>query len=77
MSQCHGNTKSGDRCKRSTREGSRFCATHTDQAQNPGEASSTAGALTERGGLEAVLAIAAAGLVLVTVLAVRRLFRFL
>ena len=76
MSQCQGKTKLGDRCKRSTREGSRFCATHTNQAQNPSEASSPAGASTERGVLEAVVAIAAAGLVLVAVLTARRLFRF-
>jgi len=76
MSQCQGKTKSGDRCKRSTREGSRFCATHTDQAQDPGEASAPANASTERESLEAAVTIAAAGLVLVAVLAVRRLFRF-
>ncbi len=75
MSQCYGTTKSGDRCKRSTREGSRFCTIHADQAQDPGETSSPADASTECEPLEAIVAIAAAGLVLVAVLTVRRLFR--
>ena len=77
MSQCYGKTKSGDRCKRSTREGSRFCTIHADQAQDEGDPGPRADVSMERQPLEAVGALAAAGLVLAAVLAARRLFRLL
>jgi hypothetical protein len=41
MDRCHGKTKSGARCKRSARKGSRFCATHASQSQGPGDADAT------------------------------------
>lgn len=31
MAQCRGTTKKGDRCRRDAREGSPFCAIHTDE----------------------------------------------
>lgn len=37
MGRCHGKTKSGTRCKRSVREGSRFCASHASQTQGLGD----------------------------------------
>ncbi len=74
MSQCYGKTKVGDRCKRSTREGSRFCAIHADQALDSGASGLPAGR-SGRQPVDAIAAVAAASLVLVAVLAVRRLFR--
>lgn len=40
MAQCKGNTKKGVRCKRDAKEGSSFCAIHSDQeirARTPNE----------------------------------------
>ena len=48
MDTCHGKTKSGTRCKRSIREGSRFCSTHSDQSQEAGDADSTGRTSQER-----------------------------
>jgi hypothetical protein len=31
MAQCDGTTKKGDRCKRESAQGSKFCAIHLDQ----------------------------------------------
>ena len=77
MDTCHGKTKSGTRCKRSVREGSRFCATHADQSQGPGDAESTGETSQEREPLETLIVLAAAGAVLYGILALRRVFRFL
>ena len=76
MNTCHGNTKSGTRCKRSVREGSRFCATHASQAQGPEDADAPGDPSHERGPLETLIVLAAAGTVLCVVLTVRRFFRF-
>ncbi len=32
MARCEGSTKAGERCKRSAREGERFCSTHAGSA---------------------------------------------
>ena len=77
MDTCHGKTKSGTRCKRSIREGSRFCSTHADQSQEPGDADSAGRRSPEREPVEALIVLAAAGAVLYVVLALRRVFRFL
>jgi hypothetical protein len=77
MGTCNGKTKSGSRCKRSVREGSRFCATHASQSQGEGNADSQGEAPQERGPLEAMVILAAAGAALFAVLTVRRFFRFL
>ena len=77
MDRCHGKTKSGTRCKRSVREGSRFCATHASQSQGLGDANSPGETSQEREPLETLIVLAAAGAVLFAVLTVRRFFRFL
>ena len=77
MDRCHGKTKSGTRCKRSVREGSRFCATHASQSQGLGDANSPSETSQEREPLETLIGLAAAGAVLFAVLTVRRFFRFL
>ena len=77
MGTCNGKTKSGSRCKRPVREGSRFCATHAGQSQGLGDADSPDEASQERGPLEALIILAAAGAVFFAVLTVRRFFRFL
>ncbi len=77
MDRCHGKTKSGTRCKRSVREGSRFCATHAGQTQGlehadvPGETSE------ELDSLDTMIVLAAAGAVLYVVLTLRRFSWFL
>jgi hypothetical protein len=77
VDRCHGKTKSGTRCKRSVREGSRFCATHAGQPQGLGDANSPGETSQEREPLETLIVLAAAGAVLFAVLTVRRFFRFL
>ena len=77
MSRCHGKTKSGVRCKRSIREGSRFCATHAGQTEDVGDSGSTASMSQERDPLDTVIALAAAGTVLFAAFTVRRVLRFL
>ena len=75
MGTCNGKTKSGSRCKRSVREGSRFCATHASQGLGDGDSPDVTS--QEREPLEALIVLAAAGAVLFAVLTVRRFFRFL
>jgi len=77
MDRCNGTTRSGTRCKRSASEGSPFCAMHADQARNPEEATPSADEARDCDPLEALVALAAAGVVLIAVLTVRRVFRFL
>lgn len=77
MDRCNGTTKSGARCKRSASEGSQFCAMHADQALDPEEATPSADEASGRDPLEALVAVAAAGVVLLAVLTVRKVFRFL
>ena len=77
MDTCHGKTKSGTRCKRSVREGSRFCATHASQAQGLGDADSPGETSQERDPLKTLIVLAAAGAVLYVALTLRRVFRFL
>jgi len=77
MGTCYGKTKSGSRCKRSVREGSRFCATHASQSQGLGDGDSPDETSQEREPLEALIVLAAAGAVFFAVLTVRRFFRFL
>ena len=77
MDRCHGKTKSGTRCKRAVREGSRFCATHASQSQGLGDANSPDETPQERDPLDTLIVLAAAGAVLYVILTVRRVFRFL
>lgn len=79
MPTCHGNTKSGSRCKRSVVEGQRFCSTHTGQASDEPEAADAAESccesLCETDPIDALLALAVGGAVIVTALVFRRVFR--
>ena len=77
MDRCHGKTKSGTRCKRSVREGSRFCATHASQSQGLGDADAPGEKSQELDSLDTLIVLAAAGAVLYVILLVRRVFRFL
>jgi len=87
MERCHGTTKAGERCKRSAREGSRYCSSHAGQEKREAKASESAGAARpeavdeveirseERDDVEALLLAAAVGVAVVVVVAVGRLFR--
>ena len=79
MPTCHGNTKSGSRCKRSIVEGQRFCSTHADQASDEPEAAEAAESccesIFESDQLDALLALAVGGLVIVTALVFRRVIK--
>ena len=79
MPVCHGTTKSGNRCKRLIVEGERFCSTHAEQsAQEPESAEaadSCCESLCETDPMDAMLALAVGGAILVTVLLFRRVIR--
>jgi uncharacterized protein YbjQ (UPF0145 family) len=87
MERCHGKTKAGERCKRSAREGSRYCASHADQEKQTRKAKERADAAgpdaveevevraEERDDIEALLLAAAVGVAVVVVVVVGRLFR--
>ncbi|MEN8145515.1 MAG: hypothetical protein ABFS14_11255 [Gemmatimonadota bacterium] len=88
MSRCEGSTKAGERCKRSAPEGSRFCSAHADSATNTAEETSreTNGAkraadgareceCVERDVFDALFGLAAAGVVIVAALTLRRFIR--
>ncbi|MFQ5830581.1 MAG: hypothetical protein ACE5JD_15725 [Candidatus Methylomirabilia bacterium] len=78
MERCHGKTKSGARCKRSARAGSRFCATHAGQADGtPRDAHSPGEAPEKRDPLNSLIGLVAVGAVVCAVLTLRRLLRFL
>ncbi len=79
MPTCHGNTKSGSRCKRSVVEGQRFCSTHAGQASDEPEAADAAESccesLFESDQLDALLALAVGGALIATALVFRRIFK--
>ncbi|MFQ5529794.1 MAG: hypothetical protein ACE5FP_05530 [Gemmatimonadota bacterium] len=77
MPQCHGNTKSGNRCKRLVSEGERFCGVHADQAaEDPAaEAAFECEAPCDRDALDALVAIAVGGVILGAALVFRRVFK--
>jgi len=79
MPTCHGNTKSGSRCKRSIVEGQRFCSIHADQASDKPEAEEAAESccesLFESDQLDALLALAVGGALIATALVFRRIFK--
>ena len=76
MGRCNGTTTSGTRCKRSVREGARFCATHAGQSSTSEAADVRDEAVQRSSALDAVIGLAVAGLVLGAALTFRRLFRF-
>ncbi len=78
MERCHGKTKSGPRCRRSARAGSRFCSTHAGQAEGTlRDADSPGETFQNRHPLNTLIGLAAVGAVVCAVLTFRRLFPFL
>lgn len=75
MNRCHGKTKSGARCKKTARAGSRFCAIHAGEAPGSQHVAAAGSVLRARDSVDTLLALAAAGAIIVAVLAARRLFR--
>jgi len=79
MPVCHGTTKSGNRCKRLIVEGEQFCSTHADQDAEQPEvaeaADSCCESLCESDPMDAMLALAVGGAILVTALLFRRVIR--
>jgi hypothetical protein len=77
MERCHGKTKSGDRCKRSAREGAQFCSMHAEQAEDTPEAGGPGGgAARGRDLFDVAIGLAVVGFALGGAFAFRRLFRF-
>ena len=74
MDRCHGKTKAGDRCRRSVPDGQTFCSAHADQESESGD--SPIGP-DDTGGLDTLLVLAAAGVILAVGLVLRRTFRLL
>lgn len=77
MGRCHGKTKSGARCKRTAREGSRFCATHASQSEGLGDADAHGETSQEQDSLDGLIILAVAGAVLYALLTLRRFTSFL
>jgi hypothetical protein len=77
VDRCHGKTKSGTRCKRSVRKGSRFCVTHASQSQGLGDADAPGETSQEQDSLDTLIILAVAGAVLYALLTLRRFTRFL
>lgn len=77
MARCHGSTKAGERCKRSVPDGTMYCAAHADQAEPKPGLEPESPRSEDRGPLDTVVALAAAAVVVMAVLTVRRFFRFL
>ncbi len=77
MDRCHGKTKSGTRCRRAAREGSRFCATHANQEQGPEGADGPTETSQELDTLDTLIVLAVAGAVLYAALTLRRFSWFL
>ena len=77
MDRCHGRTKSGARCKRSARKGSRFCATHASQSQVMEDAGVPGEKSQEQDSLDTLIILAVAGAALYALLAFRRFTWFL
>ncbi len=76
MERCHGTTKAGERCKRSAPEGEMYCGLHAGQAAEEPDVEATPELDEERGLLDAIVVVAAAGIALAAALAFRRVFRF-
>ena len=76
MERCHGTTKAGERCKRSAPEDARYCGMHADQATGEPEEPAFEEAFDERGLLDTLVVLAAAGIAVGAALVFRRIFRF-
>ena len=80
MPNCQGNTKSGNRCKRSVSEGTQFCGAHADQATQDSAAGESAAedcceSLFDRDPIDALLAVAVGSVLIGAALLFRRVFR--
>ena len=75
MDRCLGTTKAGARCKRSAREGSRYCAAHVAQGEEAGPAEPATAGTREKSPLDALIAMAIAGLAVGAALTFRKLFK--
>lgn len=71
MAQCHGMTKSGERCKRDASEGSEYCGFHGDQADTPTDGESGGGG----GSADRPTDLILVGAVAVALFALRRVLR--
>jgi len=77
MERCHGNTKAGERCKRSAREGAQFCSIHEGQAEEAPETGATGGRTARhRDPFDLAIGLALVGFALGGAFVFRRLFRF-
>lgn len=88
MPTCHGTTKSGNRCKRSIAEDERFCSAHAGQATDAQkeseepqrsdesqESESCCESIFNTDPLDALLALAVGGALIVAAIAFRRVIR--
>ena len=79
MPTCQGNTKSGNRCKRSVSEGVSHCSAHEDQAAQATGGGTSADdcceSLFDRDPIDALVAVAVGGVLIASVLLFRRVFR--
>ena len=79
MPTCQGNTKAGNKCRRSVADGVSYCSAHTDQAAEPagGETSTEdcCKSLFDRDPIDALLAVAVGGVLIGAALVFRRVFR--
>ncbi len=79
MTRCHGNTKSGSRCKRTIAEDERYCSLHagqaTDEPEESAESEVCCESICDTDPLDALMALAVGGAILVTALLFRRVIR--
>lgn len=79
MPTCQGNTKSGNRCKRSVADGVSYCSTHADQAGEAASGEASADdcfeSLFDRDPIDTLLAVAVGGVLIGAALVFRRVFR--
>jgi hypothetical protein len=71
MAQCHGMTKSGERCKRDANEGSEYCGFHGDQAETTTDEASGGGGRSADRPTDLILV----GAVAVALFALRRVLK--
>lgn len=79
MDQCHGNTKAGNRCKRSASGDSLYCSTHAgqagDSAPEPEAPEAATDCCGERDSVETFVVAAVLGVAIIVVMKIGRLFR--
>jgi len=79
VTRCHGNTKSGSRCKRTIAEDEHYCSLHagqaTDEPEESAESEACCESLCDTDSLDALLALAVGGALIVAAIAFRRVIR--